>query len=313
MPSPTPQLTRRDLLALAAAAAAASSPAASGTPTRFQIGCMTYPYSPFPFERALDGIAGAGYKYVAWGTQHRQSNSKPEELISFEAPRSEAQRLAAMCRDRGLEPVMMFSRVYVADEHSIRDHTRRIEQASAAGIRFVLTFGHIEAGGEEVWIRNLKQLGPVARDNGVTLTIKQHGGNTATGKDCLRIVQNVADEGVKICYDAGNVLDYEGNDPIPDIQACWQEVRAFAIKDHRDWPEDRDCGPGFGEIDHYRLLQPVANTGLDMPLVCENIFEPLLPRPNDAAGIDALARRAREFLETVTRGLQTPRPQGERR
>jgi hypothetical protein len=84
-------------------------------------------------------------------------------------------------------------------------------------------------------------------------------------------------------------------------------VRAFAIKDHRDWPEDRDCGPGFGEIDHYRLLEPVAHTGLDLPLVCENIFEPLLPRPEDPAGVDSLARRAREYLETVTRGLQAPK------
>jgi hypothetical protein len=53
------------------------------------------------------------------------------------------------------------------------------------------------------------------------------------------------------------------------------------------------------------LLEPVAHTGLDIPLACENIFEPLLPRPEDPAGIDSLARRAREYLETVTRGLQT--------
>jgi sugar phosphate isomerase/epimerase len=196
--------------------------------------------------------------------------------------------------------------VYVADEHAVRDHTRRIKQASSAGIPFVLTFGHIEAGGEDVWIRNLKELGPIARDNGVTLVVKQHGGNTATGEDCLRIVKQVADEGVKIGYDAGNVMDYEGHDPIADIATCWQEIRAFAIKDHRDWPVDRDCGPGFGEIDHYRLLKPVAYMGLDMPLVCENIFEPLLPRPDNPAGIDTLARRAREYLESVTRGLHAP-------
>jgi sugar phosphate isomerase/epimerase len=291
-----------------AAAAAAPAGKAAGKPTNFQIGCMTYPYQGFTFERALDGISGAGYKYVAWGTKHLSPTGEAKELIEFEAPRTEAKRLAGLCRDRGLEPVMMFSRLYVADANAVRGHTQRIEQASAAGIPFVLTFGHIEAGGEEVWIRNLEELGKIARNEGVIVVIKQHGGNTATGKDCLRIVQQVADEGVKICYDAGNVLDYEGNDPIPDIQACWSEVRAFAIKDHRDWPEDRDCGPGFGEIDHYRLLEPVAHTGLDMPLACENIFEPLLPRPADAAGIDALARRAREFLETVTRGLLNPAP-----
>ena len=41
-----------------------------------------------------------------------------------------------------------------------------------------------------------------------------------------------------MCYDAGNVLDYENHDPIPDIQACWRDVRAFAIKDHRNYPKD---------------------------------------------------------------------------
>jgi hypothetical protein len=80
-------------------------------------------------------------------------------------------------------------------------------------------------------------------------------------------------------------------------------VRSFCIKDHRNWPRDEDCGPGLGEIDHYRLLYPVAFTGLKMPLCCENIFAPLVPRAADPAGIDTLARRAREFLDTVIAGL----------
>ena len=105
-------------------------------------------------------------------------------------------------------------------------------------------------------------------------------------------------------YDAGNVLDYLDKDPIPDIKTCAAEVRSFCIKDHRNWPKDEDCGPGFGEIDHYKLLHPVAFTGLTMPLACENIFAPLLPRPDKPEGVDALAKRAREFLEVVTTGLQ---------
>jgi len=295
-------LTRRGLFGLALGAAAA--PAAAASPTNFQVACMTIVYSAFSFERALDGIAAAGYGYVAWGTRHRGPSGEPEELIALGDPDSKAVRLAAMGRDRGLEPVMMFSRVYVGAADSVPAHTRRIEQAAAAGIPFLLTFGKIEAGGREAWIRNLRALGPIARDHGVMIVIKQHGGNTATGVDCQRIVREVDDDNVRICYDAGNVLDYEGDDPIPDIEACSQDVRAFAIKDHRDWPEDRDCGPGFGEIDHYRLLHPVAHTGLTMPLACENIFEPLLPRPKNPEGVDALARRAREYVETVTRGLQ---------
>ncbi len=297
--------TRRQVLAGTAGALPAAAQDRAPTPTNFQIACMTLPYSEFSFTRALEGIKVSGYRYVAWGTRHREnSNSDRSELIEVNATAAEARRLARQCRDAGLDPIMMFSRVYVAAEDSVVSHTKRIEQAAAAGIPFLLTFGHIEKGGYALWIRNLKELAPIADANGVTIVIKQHGGNTATGRDCQRIVRDVGDDAVKICYDAGNVLDYENEDPIPDINACWQDVRAFAIKDHRNWPEDRDCGPGYGEIDHYRLLMPVAQMGLDMPLACENIFEPLLPRPSTAEGVDRLAHRARDYLETVVRGIQ---------
>ena len=109
---------------------------------------------------------------------------------------------------------------------------------------------------------------------------------------------------MKVNFDAGNVLDYLNLDPIPDLKACADEVRSFCIKDHRNFPKSEDCGPGLGEIDHYKLLHEVLWTGRTMPLCCENIFAPLVERPKDPEGVDALARRAREFLAVVTRGLQ---------
>ncbi len=260
---------------------------------------MTLPYSRVPFERALQGIKSAGYDYVTWGTTHAR---KP--VIAVDAPPAEARRLASQCRDSGLTPVMMFSTVMLEEQTAADAHIRRIEQAAAAGIPFLLTFGKTKPGEYEMVIRNLKQMAPAARKANVTVVIKQHGGNTATGKDCARILKETGEEGIKICYDAGNVLDYESHDPIADIQTCWQDIRAFAIKDHRNTPRDEDCGPGFGEIDHYKLLMPVMRTGLTMPLAFENIFEPLTPRPTAPEGVDALARRAREYIETVIRGLQ---------
>src|SRR6185503_20263598 len=162
-----------------------------------------------------------------------------------------------------------------------------------------------KGGNRAVWIERFKLLGPIARDQGVLLVVKQHGGETGTGAACAEITREVADEGVKVNFDAGNVLDYLNVDPIPDLKACADEIRSFCIKDHRNFPKSEDCGPGFGEIDHYKLLRPVAFTDLKIPLCCENIFAPLVPRPNDPAGVDTLARRAREFLEVVIQGLQS--------
>jgi len=275
------------------------------TKTGFQIACMTLPYSEFPLQRALTGIRDAGYKFVAWGTSHKQADGKSAPVIAPDAPPEKAKELGERCRDLGLEPVLMFSGIYPEAKNAIEVLTSRIHQAAAAKIPQVLTFGHTEGSDRKLWVERFKELGLIARDNGVVIVVKQHGGNTGTGAACAEIIREVADDGVKVNYDAGNVMDYLDVDPIPDIKQCADEVRSFCIKDHRNFPRDQDCGPGFGEIDHYKLLHPVAFTDLKMPLCCENIFAPVIPRPTDPASVDALARRAREFLEVVIQGLQT--------
>jgi len=286
-----------------AAVAAAETP----KPTRFQIACMTLPFARFPLGRALEGIQRAGYRYVAWGTSHEESAGKRVPVMPHDAPPEKARELAKRCRDLGLEPLMMFSTIYPEAAEAVAVLTSRIKQASAAKLPQVLTFGHTQGGNRAVWVERFKKLAPIARDHGVMIVVKQHGGSTGTGEACAEIVREVNDPAVMVNYDAGNVMDYLDVDPIPDIQKCAAEVRSFCIKDHRNWPKDEDCGPGLGEIDHYRLLDAVALTGLTMPLCCENISAPLVPRPTAPEEVDALARRAREFLEIVIRGLHSPR------
>lgn len=306
----SPVLPRRSFVKAVSAALVASSlngfaaASPSRAKTKFQIACMTLPYSQFPLQRALEGIASSGFKYVAWGTTHKEQGGE-RPVIAPDAPPENARALAARCRALGLEPLMMFSGIYPEHDNAVSIFTGRIKQAAAAGIPQVLTFGHTKGANRELWIKRFKELGPIARDHGVMIVIKQHGGETGTGAACAEIVRAIGHESIKVNYDAGNVMDYLDLDPLADIQKCIPEIRSFCIKDHRNFPKDEDCGPGFGEIDHYKLLNTVAFTGLKMPLCCENIFAPIVARPRDAAGVDELARRAREFLEIVIKGLQT--------
>lgn len=275
-----------------------------GEPTEFQVACMTLPYSRFPLQRALTGIRSAGYRYVAWGTRHTGADGQQVPVMAPDASAERAAELGRRCRDLGLEPLMMFSTIYPEDPKGLEVLTQRIKQAAAAGIPQVLTFGHTEGGNAPVWVDRFKKLGPIAQDHGVMIVVKQHGGSTGTGEACAKIVREVDHPNIMVNYDAGNVMDYLNVDPIPDINRCADVVRSFCIKDHRNWPKDQDCGPGLGEIDHYRLLHPVAFTGLKMPLCCENIFAPLVPRPETPEGVDQLAARAKEFLDIVISGLR---------
>lgn len=295
-------MRRRHFLAMPLAAAAS---AAQDSPTRFQVACMTLPYASFPLERALSGIRSAGYQYVAWGTTHPDKAGVKQPVIAADASPKDSERLAARCRSLGLQPVMMFSGVNFEDSTAVQVYRNRIDQAKAAGIGQIIVFGKTSAGDYSSVIRNLQEAAKHAEGSGVVLALKQHGGNTATGEHCSRIIADVGHPAVRMCYDAGNVLDYENHDPIPDIKKCWRDIRSFALKDHRNTPKDEDCGIGFGEIDHYKLFAPVMRTGLTMPICAENISEPLVPRPQTAEGVDRLARRSREFLEAVLAGLAT--------
>jgi len=273
-----------------------------GKPTKFQIACMTLPYSQYPLARALSGIQSAGFEYVALYTSHREAGETKAGLVMPpDGPLSKSKEIGQLCRDLGLTPLLMFSGIYPEDPKGIEVLTQRIKQAAAGGIGHVLTFGHTSGNNRKVWVERFKQLGPIARDHGVLLVVKQHG---ETGQLTGEIVREVDDEGVKVNYDAGNVMDYTKGqvNPLDDIKTCADLIRSFCIKDHRMFPVNQDCGPGLGEIDHYRLLSNVAFTGREVPLCCENISAPRI-RATTPEQIDALARRAREFLEIVIQGL----------
>lgn len=273
-----------------------------GKPTKFQVACMTLPYSQYPLARALAGIKSAGYEHVAWGTSHKEEGeAKSVPVMPADAPPAKAKELGQRCRDLGLAPLMMFSGIYPEDPKGVEVLTNRIKQAAAAEIPHVLTFGHTSGNNRKVWVERFKQLGPIARDHGVLIVVKQHG---ETGQVTGEIVREVADANIQVNYDAGNVMDYTKGqvDPLKDIKTCAELIRSFCIKDHRMFPVNQDCGPGLGEIDHYRLLDNVAFTGRELPLCCENISAPRI-RPTKSEEIDALARRAREFLEIVIRGI----------
>jgi sugar phosphate isomerase/epimerase len=294
-------IRRREFLSAMAAAPLAAAASSQDRFTEFQIACMTLPYNAFPVERAIAGIAKAGYKYVVFGSHHLGADTVAED-----APPSKMRDLAQRARDAGTEPLMMFGVHYIEQPDAVEVYKRRIEQTAAGRMPYLLAFGSPSdpATDYAVWVRHLKELGPMARAAGITLVIKQHGGNTDTGRQCARLLADVGDEGVRMFYDGGNTWFYPNIDPVVDLPTCAPYIRGIVIKDFRHIPQRTICGPGFGEIDHYRLLAPVARTGMKMPLACETIWEPYAPRPDSPEQVDALARRTREYLEAVVAGLK---------
>ena len=155
----------------------AVSRAAQQAPTQFQIACMTLPYSQFRLQRALSGIQSAGYKYVAWGTTHQGRRWQAGARHASDAPPARAKELAARCRDLGLEPVMMFSGLSRSARRLSRCSRSGSNRPAPAGCRRFSRSAIRKGATHRLWVERFKELGPIARQSGVMIVVKQHGGN----------------------------------------------------------------------------------------------------------------------------------------
>lgn len=267
---------------------------------------MTIPFQQFSFERGVKAVASAGFRFLAWGPNQTGSAKRRLDTIGLDAGVERARELLRISRDSGLETVLMFASFYPENPGAVDAYKKRIDQAQAAGIPNLLAFGSPKSTGEHraEFVRTLRAIGDHARQAGVAIAVKQHGGVTATGELTASVVREVSHPSVVVFYDAGNTWGYPNVDANLDFPKCAAMTRGFAIKDFRSYGGQRVvCGPGFGQTDHYAMLGLVAGNGGKIPLCCETVAEPLVPRSETPEAVEPLARRAREFLETVIRGV----------
>ena len=302
----TEACTRRSCLQLAAGSIAVTaldrlsmtSFSAEPMPTKFQIACMTLPYSQFPLERALPGIKQAGYES---SPGERRTANRRRETRAGRRRRAGTAGLGKSCRDLGLEPVMMFSMIY-PEEARGSTSTQRIPPA----VRPRSSGPHLRPhrrGQRKVWVERFKSSARLARDNDVTLVVKQHGGATGTGAACAEITAR-SSHCVKVNYDAGNVMDYP--QPRPDRRREDVAGRSAQLlhQGPPQLPERRGLRPGLRRDRSLQAAAPVV-PGRTMPLCCENIFAPRCRdprRPKESTPWQGDVR----VLETVTAGLQVP-------
>ncbi|MGH2353611.1 MAG: sugar phosphate isomerase/epimerase family protein, partial [Chloroflexota bacterium] len=273
------------------------------TPTtgRVELGAHTLPYRNYPFERALEGIARAGFNYVGIWNDHAKA-----PVIPPQAGGAEIDAVRRRIESAGLRPRMTF-RFPAAEPDQAAQMRRTIEVAAALGAPFALSSGpspYLKAFVErkrdmrfrretDAYFAMLREVAPVAERAGVTIVMKPHMGVTGTGADLADIVELIDHPAVRICYDAGNIAFYEGLKPEEDVKDCARYVRAVCIKDHRGPRAHVDFPlPGEGEVDHAQLFRTLLDAGFAGPALVERI-----DRLESAEAIDAALAKARVNLE----------------
>ncbi|QHW33695.1 sugar phosphate isomerase/epimerase [Paenibacillus rhizovicinus] len=271
-----------------------------------KLACMTLPYAAHPFERALEGIARAGYRYVAFGTPHRNASVvDPEDQASVERVRELLTRF-------GLEPAMLLAHAQMHHTEPVEGALQQIRLAHALGIPEVNALGFWgyhrfpdEPLSAEEYETNSREfaaffarLAQEAERLGVVVSLKPHTGNTATAKLLRGTVDAIGSPSVKACYDPGNISYYEGLDPLPGFESVVPLLASFIAKDHETGLRRYAFPvPGEGDMPFAAMFRQMAEAGFSGPVVVEKLDGDGTPLPLEE--LDRRVARARTNLERL--------------
>ncbi len=291
--------TRREFLAASAFASAAVSRhdfgqgAEAASPGAWQLGCYTRPWDRYDYRVALDGIAEAGFPYAGIMTH----KGKSWVMITPETTPAEAEQIGAEVRKRGLKTISVYGDFSVRGEPAkgIRDLRRLIEHCVACGSPNLLLGGTSDAKQYSAYYKAIAACCDFAADHGVGLSIKPHGGQNATGRDCRKVIELVNHPSFRLWYDPGNIFYYSHGrlDPVVDAADVDGLVVGMSVKDYRA-PDDVLITPGTGRVDFKRVLARLQKGGFTHgPLVVECLAR------GDAKQITSEAKKALRLLRGV--------------
>ncbi len=253
--------------------------------TQTLLACGTLSYRQAPLDRALEGIARAGFPGVEIGCvcgycEHIQ----PENMTP-----KDTDALGALVRKHGLEIVSIAGHIdlkypllgkgeQVAAEGFAKLRAR-IDLAQRLDVSIVNTGVGVatEETNLDDFYSKFRTLLDYAAERGVKLGIESHAGVSETAAASLDFCRNVKHPNLGINHDAGNVRFYSGLDPIADLESVVDEIGEYLIhvhiKDHRGGKGEWDFPPlGAGSLDFEALAALYRRAGYTGPYSLEIEF-----------------------------------------
>lgn len=290
---------RRFLAASAGAAAVAAvskSQAAAEPVSAWQIGIYTRPWAQHDYRIALDAMAEAGFNYAGLMTG---KNGDKDRILTADTTEDEALAIGEEARKRGLKIASVYGAWSLgrSAEESVKSLRRLIDNVAAARGGSLLMGGVGKPEQQEPYYNAIKQCCDYAAEKGISITVKPHGGQNATGAQCRKCVEQVGHKNFGLTYDPGNIFFYSDGklDPVEDAAAVDGLVRSMCVKDYLP-PKRVDVTPGTGKVNFPAVLARLRKGGFNSgPLVIECLA------PGDLKQTLAEAQKARQFVESLVK------------
>ena len=148
----------------------------------------------------------------------------------------------------------------------------------------------------EAYYQTIAECCDYAAGKGVSLNIKPHGGQNATGPQCRKAIERVGKKNFRLWYNPGNIFYYSDGklDPVADAATVDGLVTGMCVKDFRP-PKEVLVNPGSGKVDFPAVFSRLKKGGFTHgPLIVECLERGTL------VSVKAAAKKARQFLEDLT-------------
>src|SRR6478752_6628683 len=154
------------------------------------------------------------------------------------------------------------------------------------GLTAISLSGHSDLT-SDVGVAEFRKALGLCKRLGISICLETHGGLLGTGKLASEIIKTVGKSNLGINYDAGNVIYYDGTDPVEDIKIAAPYVVHMHVKDQIGgqgvWHFPT---VGTGEIDYPAIFATLNEVGFNGPCSVEVEFLgepwPAIPDVNEA-------------------------------
>lgn len=262
------------------------------------LSCSTHSYHGYSLERALEGIARSGLKYVEVAAIPGHTEHVKPEVMSV----GDMKELKDKLTSYGLKATSISGHSPLNTKDGLALFLKRLELAEMLNIKYVNTADGDTTtdAGKQAFLENIR----IAADycNNITICLETHGGLVGDAESCKKTLEEIGKKNVRINYDPANLIMFEGKRPEEDIAASVPFIGHFHIKDKLEGKGVWNFPTiGTGNIDYRLILSALKEGAYFGPLSFELEYTP--DRIETAEYIDDSLTQSVIYIQNIIKGI----------
>jgi sugar phosphate isomerase/epimerase len=260
-----------------------------------RIGGHTNSYHNYSLEQSLEGIAGAGFKYVELSAVRGWT-----EHVPLEADSRTLSAIQRQLNQAGLIAISLSGHSDLTTKAGLEDGLKALRLTDALGLDIMNTAigGHYsENEDESAFMGNITDLAEAAAKANILIGIEIHGDITSSGHKAIPVIQKINHPNVRINYDTANIEFYDTLTAVEDLPEAASWCVHCHLKDkiggHRVW---NFPAVGDGHVDFKRVFELFDQAQFKGPYSVEIEFTGEWP---SVEGVHEAMKRSYNHLHSI--------------